>query len=243
MFKKTAVALTLSALSVSASANWVAGAGYTNLSLDGDATLGALVASVGYKFPINESISLVPEARVGFGIKDDSGLELDNMYGIGVRGEYALESGLYLFVAPTLTKFKTSYEVDGFDFESEFGGGANTGGQSGPDDNSVYLGDDLGWFDLDDWDDSDSSSYQSYSDWLADQGGTANFSGNIDVDEFQSGSSPGFISGGSGSATSDWEFGFGIGAGFRINDFVAAELSYEMIDEADLLTLQARFSF
>lgn len=222
MLKKSAAILAMSVISASASASWVAGAGYTNLSLDGGGTLGALVASAGYRFPINEAVSVVPEVRVGFGIKDDSGLELDNMYGIGVRGEYAMESGVYFFVAPTLTKFKTSYEFDGYDFDSESGA------------------DDLDWFDIDDWDDADGSSYQSFYDWLAEQGGVEAFGG---TGNFQSGSSPGFISGASGSATSDWEFGFGIGGGFRINDFVAAELSYEIIDKVDLLTLQARFSF
>lgn len=232
MFKRTAAALTLSIFSASASANWVAGAGYTNLSLDGNGTLGALVASVGYKFPVNESFSVVPEARVGFGVKDDSGVELDSMYGIGVRGEYALASGLYFFAVPTLTKFKTSYEVTGFDLD-EFS----------LDGSEASSGDDLDWFDLDDWDDSDSSSYQSFDDWLAGFGDFEASDGNVDVIESQSSGSPGFISGGSGGATSDWEFGFGIGAGFRITDFVAAELSYEMIDDVDLLTLQARFSF
>ncbi len=228
MFKKTAAILALSAISTSASAGWVAGAGYSSLSLDGNATLGALVASAGYRFAINDAISVVPEARVGFGIKDDSGVELDNIYGIGVRGEYAMESGVYLFVAPTLTKSKISFKFDGSDVYDEF----NFGNEDS--------GDGLDWFDMDDWDDPDGTYYQSFQDWLAAQGGNGSFVG---AGTLPSAGSQGFAMSGSGSATSDWEFGFGIGGGFRINDFVAAELSYEMIDEADLLTLQARFSF
>ena len=64
MFKKALLAAALVSVSMSASANWVLGVGYSNLSDsedDIDISLGAIVASAGYKYAINEAFTLVPE--------------------------------------------------------------------------------------------------------------------------------------------------------------------------------------
>lgn len=178
MFKKAAFALALTTLPLAASAELVVGAGYTNLSGDDsefDASWNALVASVGYKASVSESFTIVPELRVGFGIGDDSHTvdngfgsavevktEVDNLYGLAARGEFALGNGAYLFAVPSLTKTKIAISAAGV-------------------------------------------------------GGT--------------------------DVTSDWEFGIGAGAGFRFSDFVGIDLSYEVIDEIDVLTVQGRFTF
>lgn len=168
MLKKVATAIALSTLPFAASAaELVAGAGYANMSFgngEGNLSVGALVANVGSKYPINENITLVPEVRLGFGITDDTvfgvDVELDTYYGVAVRGQYDTGTGFYVYAVPSFVNAK-------FSFASEFGSGSEAG----------------------------------------------------------------------------WELGLGVGAGYQITDLIAADVSYETVDETDILTFQARFQF
>jgi len=76
MFKKSAIALLALSVSLSASANWSAGAGYMNLSSDTDGvdiSLNGIYGSVAYDFQMgNENFSIVPELRIGTGLTDDT---------------------------------------------------------------------------------------------------------------------------------------------------------------------------
>lgn len=192
MGNKLIFAVALSALPFSASAQWVAGAGYANFSADimgwGDAKLGALIANVGYRLPMSEMLVLVPEVRVGFGLGEDAhslestefdidgsgqtiraeaNFELDTYYALALRAQLELNSSFYAYAVPSFAKVQYAFSV---------------------------------------WD-------------------------TFSVGRF------------SGSSESDWEFGIGAGAGYQFNDFLGAEVSYEVVDEMDMLTVQARFRF
>ena len=111
MLKKALLAAALVSVSMSASANWVLGVGYSNLSDsedDIDISLGAIVASAGYKYAINEAFTLVPELRYGIGVSDDEvfgvDIELDSFYAFTLRGEFDVSENVYAYVAPSYGK-------------------------------------------------------------------------------------------------------------------------------------------
>lgn len=165
MLKKVCLGVALLSMSAVASAQIEATAGYSSLDLD-EVTLGALVAGVGYRIPLNEAVSLTPGARIGFGIADDSigntDYELDSFYGLQMRAQFDTQNGFYLFALPSYSKLEMGV----------------SGGLWGDD-----------------------------------------------------------------SWESDWEFGIGAGAGFKFSDFAGIEASFEKIDEADMLSIQGRFTF
>lgn len=106
----------------------------------------------GYSLPISEKLSITPMVRIGFGVKDDSflsytgasqngqpaqyvtpaKLEIDQYYGLQIRGEFQLNNRAYLFVVPSyseielkesinfrrfgidLPNYSGSYNLDGF---------------------------------------------------------------------------------------------------------------------------------
>ena len=161
--KKVIGVLLLTLMSSGVYAEMVAGVGLTRLS-DDDISYGLIQGAVGYKFEINESFSLVPELRAGFGVSDDTfagvTVDLDSAYGAAVRGQFDYDK-TYVWIAPSYSKIKLS----------------------------------------------------------------GNFFGS------------------SASITSDWEFGGGIGFGYRLSESMAVEASYEGIDGSSLLGVAARFSF
>ncbi|AXT40165.1 porin family protein [Alteromonas sp. BL110] len=168
MFKKALLTAALVSVSMSASANWVLGVGYSNLSDsegDVDISLGAIVASAGYAYAVNENFTLVPELRYGIGVSDDEifgvDIELDSFYALSLKGEFNVSDNVYAYIAPSYGKLEMTASAGGF----------------------------------------------------------------------------------SESDTSDWEFGFGGGLGYKFNPTTSIEASYESFDGADVLSLGAKFAF
>lgn len=113
----------------------VGGVNYSRIS-DEDAgvsvDLSALSGSIGYSFDTSTAFRIVPEARVGFGISDDtvSGVKvkLESFYGIDVRGEFG--DTLYGFIVPSYTNYRTKATFGGLsasDNSWEFGIGGGVG--------------------------------------------------------------------------------------------------------------------
>ena len=102
-----------------AHAGWNGSVGYLHLS-DSGLDLGAIYATVGHRFELQNGFSFNPEFRAGFGVVDESDtvvfegvpvnvdLELDWLYGVAARLEYQTASPLYLFVTPSVTRAKIS---------------------------------------------------------------------------------------------------------------------------------------
>ena len=134
--KKFVLAIALFAVSLPASAQWVVGGGYVNLSDeegDIDVSLGAVYGSAGYLIEGEGNFSFLPEVRVGFGIADDTVLgvdvEIDNFLALSVRGQYTFDSGFYLFAAPSYARLELTASAGGIsvsedDWEFGVGGGA-----------------------------------------------------------------------------------------------------------------------
>ncbi|MFD2167921.1 outer membrane protein [Thalassotalea euphylliae] len=49
--------------------------------------------------------------------------------------------------------------------------------------------------------------------------------------------------GGFSESDDDWEFGYGVGAGFNVSDTSTMEFSFEQYDDADVLTASIHFAF
>jgi hypothetical protein len=45
------------------------------------------------------------------------------------------------------------------------------------------------------------------------------------------------------SSDSDWEFGLGGGFGYMVTETTSVEVSYETFDDADVLSIGAKFAF
>ena len=137
--KKVVLCVFMLFVSLSASAQWVVGGAYTNLSDDvgnSDFSLGALVGSIGYRFyPEGDTgFSIMPELRIGFGVGDDTVLgvefELDRYAAINLRGQYAFDSGFYGFIAPSYTNIEVTGSFGGItvtEDDTEFGLGGGIG--------------------------------------------------------------------------------------------------------------------
>lgn len=133
MLKRASIGFAMLSLASAASAQWEATVGYSNVDLDW-ATLGAMTAGVGYRIPINDTLSITPGARIGYGINNEAfplsvgannngepvtvvaegEVEIGNFYGLQLRGQFDFENGVYLFAAP-------SYSALELDMSSEFG--------------------------------------------------------------------------------------------------------------------------
>ena len=123
--------------------NWVGGISYINVSDEDDGlsiSLGGIVGSLGYKISSGNGFYLVPEARVGFGVKDDSvsylgvdmDIELDRFLALSLRGQFELDNGIYLFAAPVYSNAEltvsasqggVSVSITEDSWEFGFGGG------------------------------------------------------------------------------------------------------------------------
>jgi opacity protein-like surface antigen len=154
MFKKTAIALTLLSLSLTASANWQAGAGFGNLSDDiegNDISLNVLYGSVAYKIEnSNNDFFFMPELRIGTGVGDDSineswtfyngynnvhidnkiKVEVKSFIALSARAQYEYSSGAYVYIMPSYANLDIKASSDGESFSDdswEFGIGAGVG--------------------------------------------------------------------------------------------------------------------
>jgi opacity protein-like surface antigen len=148
MFKKMVIVLTIAAtlpLSASADDGLVSNIGHLTMSDDSDGidiSLGALFFSVGYEFDQGGGFSVIPTARLGFGINNDTvrflgidvDVELESFLAFSLRGQYELDTGLYFFAEPSYAN--TEIEVSAFgesitDNAWEFGVGGGIGYQFG----------------------------------------------------------------------------------------------------------------
>jgi opacity protein-like surface antigen len=139
MFKSTAIALTLLSLSLTASADWQVGGGFSNLSDDlgdgDDASLSILYGSVAYKTDSSyEDFFFVPELRIGTGVGDDSiygvKLEVKSFIALSVRGQYEFNNGAYVYAMPSYANLDikaSGYGQSDSDDNWEFGVGAGVG--------------------------------------------------------------------------------------------------------------------
>lgn len=127
--KKTAVALFACMMSAQASAQWVAGGGYINLSEDDlDVSVGGVFASLGYQIDAEGNFTFIPELRIGVGVSDDTvegiTVELSTFFALSMRGQYEFDSGLYLYAAPSFAQAE-------FDFSGFLGSGSEDESEAG----------------------------------------------------------------------------------------------------------------
>jgi len=125
--------------------NWVGGISYISLSDEEeglDVSLGGIVGSMGYKAKFSDSFYIIPEARLGEGISDDSvsylgvktDVELSSFWALSLRGQIELQNNIYVFAAPTyanakfsVTASKNGERVTVTDDSWEFGVGGGLG--------------------------------------------------------------------------------------------------------------------
>lgn len=135
-FRIAAVLLALSAMAP-AHAEWTMSAGYLHLSED-EFDLGALGASLGYRFELNPGVVFIPEIRGGFGVIDEEvgsvDVELDSFFAFSPRLQLESDAGLYGFITASYANAKFSAEASfgqgGFrvsDDDWDFGGGVGAG--------------------------------------------------------------------------------------------------------------------
>ena len=175
MLKQVMLTTLLMGFSYTAFANWVGGFSYHHFMEEGDGislNLGAVSGSLGYKVPMENNFYMIPEVRVGFGVRDDvisvlgNDIEagIDGFFVVSLKGQREFDNNLYVFIAP------------------------------------------------------------SY--------------GNVDV------TASAFVNGQSFSGNEDtWVFGIGSGVGYRFNQNMSAELSYETFDGTDVLSAGLKMNF
>ncbi len=130
------------AFAAHANAEWTGSAGYSHFSLDAgpsDIDLGVLYATIGWRLELGDGLVLLPEARAGFGINDDSvgagsnrvDIEVDSIFGGLTRLQYEFTGGAYVYAAPSYTRIALSASGPGTGSVSgnswEFGLGAGVG--------------------------------------------------------------------------------------------------------------------
>ncbi|WP_017445116.1 outer membrane beta-barrel protein [Gayadomonas joobiniege] len=124
MLNKTMASLVLALSSFSASAAWVGGIDYTYFSNDvedSDVSVDAVTASLGYKMPIQNGFSIMPEVRLGTGVGNDNlvigdtdtEVELDMYKAVALRAQFETDSGFYAFVAPSYSQAEYEYDFAG----------------------------------------------------------------------------------------------------------------------------------
>ena len=137
--KKFILAIAMLAVSLPASAQWVAGGGYLNLSDEVEdlaIDLGSIYGSIGYLIEGEGNFIFLPELRFGLGISDYSAyglvdIEVDSFLSLSVRGQYTFDSGFYLFANPSFARLELTVSMGSVyedastgDWEFGVGGGA-----------------------------------------------------------------------------------------------------------------------
>lgn len=143
--KKSVFALALlSTLTVSAAFadGWQTGVSYLHIKDDSngkDVSVGVAAATLGYEIKQGD-FSIIPEIRLGTGVKDDDtalqgqnvNLEVDRLASIGVKLQYEAADNLFVYATPTYTNLKTTAKGSGVrvtESEKEFGVGLGLGYQ------------------------------------------------------------------------------------------------------------------
>jgi len=107
-------AILISIFSSSVMAQVSSGVAYHHFD-EGDIAVGALVGSIGYRFVINESVSLIPELRGGIGVNDDRfqgvDVELDALFGGVLRLEVDLNETFYVQLSPSYVRYKLDFSA------------------------------------------------------------------------------------------------------------------------------------
>ncbi|SBS34927.1 hypothetical protein MAQ5080_03018 [Marinomonas aquimarina] len=133
------VILTMTAASVSAanyyapSDNLIGGLSYVSLSEDDvDVTVGALVGSIASQHNVTDQFSLVPELRLGAGVKDDKvvlgEVKLEYFAAISVKAQLDVTDSFYVYASPSYA-YRSLEASSGIDIgsDSDFGIGAGAG--------------------------------------------------------------------------------------------------------------------
>ena len=113
-------------------------AGYLELIDLGGVDLGAIYGSVGYEFDLGPNVSVTPEFRAGFGVKDDTvrefgvnvDLELTRLLGFATRFTYTADNGLYAYGTTSYVNYEAKASAQGLSEKEdtwEFGIGAGVG--------------------------------------------------------------------------------------------------------------------
>jgi hypothetical protein len=119
--KRTLAVTALALASTSAMADWNLGTSYSHLS-NGDPSLAAVTVNAGYTFDDNHSNwSVMPELRVGTGVKNYRGFEIDRYMVVATRVDYQANDVASFFVQPAYANIKS----DGHN-EWEFGMGVGS---------------------------------------------------------------------------------------------------------------------
>lgn len=98
------VLMGLIAFSSPASAQFEMGLGYHQLRESG-VELGAVVGSMGVRFDISDRFSITPDLRLGVGVNNDRGVEIDNLLGAALRFQLAFNEQFYGYFAPSYTRY------------------------------------------------------------------------------------------------------------------------------------------
>lgn len=130
--------LLFAVISAPATAQFSSGLAYHYLD-EGDISLGAVVGSVGYRFVVNDAVSVIPELRGGIGVQDDTfmgvDVELDSLFGGVFRLEFNLSDVVYLQVSPSYVRYEASASsafADISESDEEFGIGGGLGFRFNP---------------------------------------------------------------------------------------------------------------
>ena len=125
--------LAAAVMAADANAEFTGSVGSTYAEVSG-ADLFVANATLGYKFPVNEHISIQPEIRGGVGLNEDSvsgvDVEINNTFGFNLRLQAEISNSIYVFAQPSYTRYEVEAEGFGFEFSDkswEFGGGGGLG--------------------------------------------------------------------------------------------------------------------
>jgi len=138
MSKNFLLAFFLISFSLTVSADWQVGGGYTDFSEKiqfSDVSLGIIYGSVSYQFTNTENkVSYIPELKIGSGVSNDSAsgvdLEVKRLIVLSVRAQYDYGNGAYIYAVPSYANLDikaTFQEVSASDDNWEFGYGAGIG--------------------------------------------------------------------------------------------------------------------
>lgn len=130
-----AAVLLVGSFSANAQFTGSVGASYADVS---GADLAIFDATLGWKFRLNESISIQPEMRGGIGINEENAsalgqdirAEVNNTFGFNVRLQADLQNDFYLFLQPTYTRTEFKFASAGVKStpkDWDFGGGGGFG--------------------------------------------------------------------------------------------------------------------